>query len=243
MECEIMLMTWRFKFPIRKSLVFSVYAVGLLQLCPAQAPQNIEGAKSILQLSEAEQVDFVKSVLDQHFPDAQGDRFSILLVNRTQLVVPLIESRIEEELRGTPRSESFIDLASAMISYAGDEQALQAVNQLIQIDPKRFGAFVGRTLDSASNWRNPFDVAYRGLEMGDTISGEIGTWAESVLSLRKMQRFWAESMLGRYGKVPSESEWTSDPIAARMKSHRPENLQESVVELAKEAAARRDKRQ
>lgn len=238
-----MLITWRFKSRLRKSLVFSVYAAGLLQLCSGQTTQNLEGAKSILQLSEAEQVDFAKSVLDQHFPAEQGDRFSLLLVNRSQLVVPLIESKIEAELQSSPRSESFIDLATAMISYAGDEQALRAVNQLIQIDPKRFDSFVGRTLDSAGNWRNPFDVAYRGLEMGETISVEIGAWADSVLPLRKMQRFWAESMLGRYGKVPGESEWTSDPIAARLKSRQPENLQESVVELAKEAAARRDKRQ
>jgi hypothetical protein len=238
-----MLMTWRSKIPLRKSLALCAYFAGILQLCSAQTPPNNEGAKGILQLPEAEQVDFAKSVLDQRFPDAQGDRFSLLLVNRSQIVAPLIEAKIEQELRSSPRSESFIDRASAMISYAGDEEALRALNQLIQIDPKRFGAFVGRTLDSASNWRNPFDVAYRGLEMGETISLEIGIWADSVLPLRKMQRFWAESMLGRYGKVPGESEWTLDPIAARLKVHRPENLRENIIQLAKEAVAMREKRQ
>jgi hypothetical protein len=238
-----MLMTWCFKFRFRKSLLFLVCAAGLLQLCSAQTAPNNEGAKGILQRPEAEQRDFVKSVLEHHFPDSQGDRFSILLVNRSELVIPLIESKIELELRNSARSESFIDLASAMISYAGDEQSLRAVSQLIQIDPRRFGTFVGRTLDSASNWRNPFDVAYRGLEIGETISGEIGAWTDSVLPLRKMQRFWAESMVARYGKVPGESEWTSDPIAARLKTGRPENLRETIVGLAREAAAKRDRRQ
>ncbi|MEP6539757.1 MAG: hypothetical protein ABJF23_30790 [Bryobacteraceae bacterium] len=237
-----MRMTWCFKFHLRRNLVFVVWTASLLQSCFAQAPINNEDAKSILRLSEGDQLDFAKAVLDQHFPEIQGDKFSILLVNRSQLVVPLIESKIEEELRKNPRAESFIDLASAMISYAGDEQALKAINQLIQTDEKRFGSLVERTLSTAAHWRNPFELAYRGLEIGEAIAQRIGAWADSTLTSRRMQRIWAESMLERYGKVPDEKEWIEDPIASRLKISRPENLREGVIGFAKEATAKRENR-
>jgi hypothetical protein len=154
-----------------------------LQVCAAQTAGDAESVKGILQMSEAEQVAFAKSVLEQHFPEDEGDRFSLLLVNRSVLVVPLIESAIETELGSASRSEWFIDLASAMIAYAGDEHSVRAFSKLIRLDGSRFGPFIGRTLDNAGKWRNPFGVAYQALDLDDsTVAGYTTAWAETALT-------------------------------------------------------------
>jgi hypothetical protein len=213
-----------------------------LQVCAAQTARDAESVKGILQMSEPEQVEFAKSVLEQHFPENEGDRFSLLLVNRSALVVPLIEAKIEAELGSATRSERFIDLAAAMIAYAGDEQSVRAVSKLIRIDEKRFGPLVGRTLDNAGKWHNPFGAAYQALDLGDgTVTGYTIAWAETALTSNRMQRTWAEAMVVRYGKVPDESVWATDVIASRLKDRASPELRQSVQRFATEAQKKREK--
>jgi hypothetical protein len=220
-----------------------ICVASLLQVCVAQTAKDAETVKAILQVSEAEQVEFVKSVLEQHFPENEGDRFSLLLVNRSALVVPLIEAKIETELGSASRSDRFIDLASAIIAYAGDEHSLRAIRKLISIDEGRFGPFIGRTLDSAGKWRNSFGVAYQALAVeGGTVAGYTTTWAESVLTSERMQRVWAEALLDRYGKVPGETEWATDPIAFRLKDRASPEFHQSVLRFAAETQRKREKR-
>ena len=215
----------------------------LLQVCVAQTSKDAETIKGILQVSDAEQVAYAKTVLEQHFPENEGDKFSLLLVNRSALVVPLIESRIESELRSDLRSERFIDLASAMIAYAGDQHSLRAIRKLIGIDESRFGTFIGRTLDNAGKWGNPFGVAYQALEVGDeTVARYATAWAESALASNRMQRTWAEAMLDRYGKVPGDTEWATDPIASRLNDWASPELRQSVMRLAEDVKRKREQR-
>jgi hypothetical protein len=220
-----------------------IFAGSLLQVCVAQTAKDAETVKSILRVSEAEQVEFVKSVLEQHFPENEGDRFSLLLINRSALVVPLIESTIESELGRASRSERFIDLASTMIAYAGNEHSVRAISRLIRIDERRFGTLIGRTLDNAGKWGNPFGVAYQALDLGDgTVAGYTAAWAESALASDRMHRAWAEAMLERYGRAPSESEWAQDPIASRLKDRASPELRYSVMRFATEGQSKREKR-
>jgi hypothetical protein len=215
----------------------------LLQVCAAQTARDAESVKGILQMSEAEQVEFAKSVLEQHFPENEGDRFSLLLVNRSALVVPLIEAKIEAELASAKRSERFIDLAAAMIAYVGDEQSVRAVSKLIRIDERRFGPLVGRTLDNAGKWHNPFGAAYQALDLGDgTVPGYTIAWAETALTSNRMQRMWAEAMLVRYGKVPGDDEWAVDPIASRLSDRASPELRRTVLSLAEDAQRKRERR-
>jgi hypothetical protein len=152
----------------------------------------------------------------------------------------MVESSVEQELRRPSRSERFIDLASAMVAYAGDEQALRGVSKLMAVDEARFGPLVGRTLNNAGNWRNPFTVAYQGLAFGDeSLSQHIAGWAESALISNRMQRAWAEAMLERYGSVPDESAWDTDPIASRLRERASPELRQSVLNFAADAQARK----
>jgi hypothetical protein len=224
---------------IKNVALCSFCATCLLQLCFGQKPPSVEGASSVLQIADAEQTAFVKSVLDEQFPFTQGDKFSILLINRSELVVPLVESKIEQELRSAARSEPFINLASAMISYAGDEQALRAISKLVHIDETRFAPLIGRTLNCAASGGNPFVIAYLGIN-DETIAVEIGAWADSALSSSRMQRLWAEALVTRYGNTPANAEWARDPIASRL-ANRGEGIRNSVLTFVEQVQVGRER--
>jgi hypothetical protein len=86
-------------------------------------------------------------------------------------------------------------------------------------------------------------VAYQALDLGDgTVTGYTTAWAESALASNRMQRAWAEAMLDKYGRVPDESVWATDPIASRLKDRASPELRQSVVRLATEAQSKREKR-
>jgi hypothetical protein len=200
-------------------------------------------AWTILNLDEGEQIAFINRTMDLGFPESRADQMTMLIINRSALTLPLIEAKLEEALKSTSTLKSFVDTASEMIAYAGDEQALRSVSKLIAVDETRFGPLVGRTLDNAGNWRNPLTVAYKGLTLGDeSVSRRIAAWAESALASTRMQRAWAEAMLDRYGKVPDESVWATDPIASRLKDQASPELRQSVLRFAAEAQSKREKR-
>jgi hypothetical protein len=204
---------------------------------------QVPAARTILNRTEAEQTVFMMETIDQGFPEDRADQMTMLIINRSGLAVPLIAAKIEAALKYGTQSKHFIDIASEMISYAGDEHALRAIGKLVAVNESRFGRLVGRTLDNAGNWRNPFTVAYRGLEMGDeAVSLYTAAWAESALASERMQHVWAEAMLDRYGKVPSETEWAQDPIASRLKDRASPELRQSVVRFAAEEQRKRERR-
>jgi len=218
---------------IQSSAVLLFFAVGVIR---AQVPP----AREILALSEAEQTKFVNATAEAGFPADRADQMTMLIINRSGLVLPQLERRVEVELRSESPSNDLIAIATEMIAYAGDEQALREISKLMAIDEGRFGRLVGRTLDNSMHFRNPFTVAYRGLELGnDAVSRHTVAWLEAALASSRMQRTWAEAMLDRYGKAPSDSEFATDPIASRLKDRASPELRQSVVRLAVEALSKR----
>jgi hypothetical protein len=191
--------------------------MGVSGVSLSQTPADDSRATSVLQLSETEQRQFVESVLNRGFPEDEGDRFAILLVNRSGTVVPILGLKVQQELKKSRPSERFIDLLSEMIAYAGCEESLDAITDLIRIDEDRFGQYIGRTLDNAIKWQNPFSLAYQAFEFGDAaLTRHATAWSKSVLASDRLQRLWAKAMLDRYGNRPIESEWARDPIASRI---------------------------
>jgi hypothetical protein len=226
-----------FRMPrLRSTAALLTFLAGFIN---AQVPS----ARTILDTSEAEQMKFVNETIAAGFPGDRADQMTMLIINRSAVTLPLIAGKLEEALKSTSTPKSFVDTASEMIAYAGDEQSLRALSKLISFDERRFGWLIGRTLDNAGNWRNPFTVAYRGLEMGDeAVSRYTAAWAEAVLTSERMQRVWADAMLDRYGKVvPSETEWAQDPIASRLKDRASPELRQSVVRFAAEAQSKRQR--
>jgi hypothetical protein len=217
----------------------------LLTLCstPSLAfaqGQTDEPARKILELTDAEQVQFIEASLEEGLPESRADQTTMLVINRSSITLPLIEEKLEEALKQPAPPQTFVDTAAELIAYAGDEQALNSIVKLISIDEARFTPLVGRALTHSANWRNPFTLAYRGLQMGDeTVARCTTTWAESVLTSNRMQRAWAEAMLDRYGRVPGDSEWATDPIVFRLNDRASPELRQSVMRFATDAQTKR----
>ena len=198
--------------------------------------QAVEPARKILESTDAEQIQFINASLEQGLPDSRADQMTMLVINRSSITLPLIEEKLEEALKQQSPPQRFIDTAAELIAYAGDEQALYAIVKLIRLDEIRFARLVGRALTHSANWRNPFTLAYRGLQMGDEgVARYTTTWAEAALTSTRMQRTWAEAMAVRYGKVPDESVWSTDPIASRLNDKVSSELRQSVQRFATEA--------
>ena len=222
-------------------LLFSVLL--LMHVGLAQNETQNQGARAILRLSEAQQKEFVQRFLDERLPDRDGDKFSILLANRSDLALPILELWVEDELKRRAPDQRLIDIAGAMVAYAGDGEALLAVAKLLKVDETRFGQLVERTLDNAGNWRNPFSVAYDGLSIGDAaISRRTMQWVESALASNRMQHAWAEALLDRYRKVPGDAEWAADPIVSRLSDRASPELRRTVLGIAEDASRKRERR-
>jgi hypothetical protein len=221
----------------------TLLAVVLLASSALDGQDVVPPARTILDLSNSEQIAFIRSTMELGFPANRADQMTMLIINRSALTLPLIEAKLEKALKSTPPPKSFVETASEMIAYAGDEQALRVISKLVALDENRFGRLVGRTLANAGNWRNPFSVIYSGLEIGDeAVSRYVAAWVESALASNTMQRTWAEAMLDRYGKVPGDSEWATDPIASRLKDRASPELRRGVLRLAEDAKQRREHR-
>lgn len=87
-------------------------------------------------------------------------------------------------------------------------------------------------------------VAYQGLDYSGTdLDPLITAWISKALSAPSSpyveQRQLAEAMLDRYGGVPSESQWNTDPIISRLAPDRTRAIHDHVLDLTAEARANR----
>jgi hypothetical protein len=160
----------------------------------------------------------------------------------------------------------FIDGVALGIAYVGDEEALKQVSKLVNLDPLRFGPLIGRTLYHSKNYsksHNPFVVAYSGLgTAGPIVDRLVVEWAEKNLSVdpeeraraeeaargfgpilpppaENMKHLWAEAMVDHYGGMPTEPQWTADPIGARFPRELSQSLHSEVLRLAQKTAESR----
>jgi hypothetical protein len=216
---------------------------GVLAIGQQQTVLSPKGARAILDLTEAEQISFIEATMEGGFPEDRADEMTMLIINRSAVAVPLIAAKLEQVLNSPFPSKRFIDVASEMVAYAGDEQSLRAISKLIQLDETRFGRLIGRTIDNAGNWRNSFLVAYSAVDLGDPVVARYATeWAGSAMASTRTQRAWAEAMVARYGRVPDESVWATDPIASQLKDRAAPELRQSILRFAAEAQSKREKR-
>jgi hypothetical protein len=232
-----------------------IIACAMLPVSMAQEKKGTGPARDIGQWTDSEVETWMRSALDRGLPEELGDYMSAALKYRGAVVVPLTEKKIEEVLKSTSPATCFSDPsvdpgkfvreAVAAIRGAGDENALKAAGQLMEIDEARFGFMVGNILFNAMAYRNPFTVAYRGFAIGDpAIDSRIAEWTEALLSQnhKSTQQDWAEAMLDRYSVVPNAGQWATDPIATRLSPKVLDLVQSNVTRLAAETLEKRTKR-
>jgi len=165
-----------------------------------------------------------------------------VIINRSELTIPLILAKLEEALLTQSASARFVDTAVEMIAYAGNEESLREISRLMQIDERQFGRLVGRTLDNAANWRNPFTLAYRAFALADTsLHRHTAEWTEAALKHPSAKRLWAKAILERYGRMPGDSEWANDSIASRLKDGGSPDLRLQMDALVRQPLDQRDK--
>ena len=227
-----------------------VFVVGMAAIAAFAMPQvhAQQGlSNKILTLSDAEQVAFANSYLDLGMPVSDGNDLSYLLRNRSSLILPIIERKIEQVLRSPNPQECFstknvdtrrfVGLAAVSLAAAGDEQALREISKLLKLDEKRFDGLVDATLSGLISG-NPFVLAYKGTDMGDpALDKRIASWVDLMLAKRlpdhqnSLERRWAEVMVDRYKGVPIQSEWLRDPIVSRMNPVIVESLRKEMFRL------------
>lgn len=245
----------------RHSLLPILATLAIAAFAQAQSTSTQESyVDRINRMSEPEQTVLVKWVLDHGLP--QGQQLSalhVLIVTRSSLALPLMESKIEEVLKSPSPKDCFTNKEVdpqwvvfelwAMMAQAGDVQALREASKLLKIDEKRFDRMVSNTMSAAINRGNPFTVAYQGLDIGDpAVDKRIMAFAEEMLAKPQvdtpisMKRRWAEALLDRYGAVPAQTQWIKDPIASRLKPEVAKSLNQEVIRLAAEELAKRSRK-
>jgi hypothetical protein len=240
---------------IRRIALIAALACTTFPLSRAQEKRGLNPtARNLDQWSDADITTWMHSALDRGLPDELDDYMSAPMKYRGAIVVPLTEQKIEEILRSTSPATCFTDPAVdpgkfvreavAVITGAGDEDALKAASQLMKIDEARFGWMVGNILFNGMGYRNPFTVAYRGFAIGDPlIDSRIAVWTEAQLSQnhQSTQQDWAEAMLDRYSVVPNADQWATDPIASRLSPKVLNLIRSNVTRLAAETIEKRMK--
>jgi hypothetical protein len=216
-------------------------------------------ARRMLRSSEADQVAYFNQRLNEGLRVDEIDAIDLLILSRSSLVLPMMERKVEEVLKSrdplecftdkTVDPQRFVSVAAASIAWSGDEQALRALSKLIAIDEKRFGVFIQNTMASAETRRNPFVVAYSGLDIGDpAVDKGILAWVEEQFGnktdfwLGQLKHWWAEAMVERYGGVPLEMHWVDDPIASRINRQLADSVHDDIFRLAAEAREKQAKK-
>jgi hypothetical protein len=222
-------------------------------------PEQESLANRIPRMSEADQLSYLDRRLNEGLRPVPDDAVDVLILSRSSLVLPIMERKIEEVLKSSDPLECFtdktadpkwfVDVAALSIAWSGDEQALKEISKLIAIDGKRFGRLVRNTMLAAQNRRNPFVVAYRGLDLGDpAVDKRILAWVEEHLdtkvefALGQIHHWWAEAMVERYGGVPLEVQWVDDPIASRISRQLADSVHDEIFRLAAEARDKQAKK-
>jgi hypothetical protein len=219
----------------------------------------------LLKWSAADQAAWVNSTLDKGMPPDLGGALTILAINKSSLVLPLMEQKIEQVLQSpspaecftdkTVNPEKFVYLDAATIAYAGNDEAMRQVAKLVKLDEKRFDDLVGRTLmetESLGNPENrgdPYIVAYHALEIGEPlVEKRIHAWVQARFSekaedrVRDLRKFWAEAMVDRYNGVPTESQWATDPFVSRLNPSDEPAVHKDMLGYAIAVVERRAKR-
>jgi hypothetical protein len=228
---------------------------------PSARTQDTQESLSqrILRASEADQLAYFNLRLNQGLRPVDDDAAGSLALGRSSVFLPILERKIEEVLRsGRPQDcftdkdadpKYFVGAGASWIAAPGDEYAMKEIAKLVAIDEQRFGRLVTGVLYSAQNRRNPFAVAYKGLDIGDAkVDKRIVAWAEEELEDKtefwqgQLRHWWAEAMVEKYGEVPLEDKWAEDPIASRLDRKITDSLHDDVLRLAVEVREKQSKK-
>ena len=128
-----------------------------------------------------------------------------------------------------------------MIAYAGDEHSVRAVRKLIELmrsDSDLFGAHIGKRREVGESVRGGISSTRIGRRHRSQIHNSVGAIG---IDNESDAACLGGSDARKYGKVPGETEWATDPIAFRLKDQASQELRQSVLRFAAEAKSNEKK--
>jgi hypothetical protein len=224
------------------SVAFVLCAVDLAA-APLDRPSDTQQAS----VGRSEQQDVrarLSIVLDRDYSNQPADELLMLAIQYSDLAVPELKRRL---IANSPQSRKALAGNTAIhadaLAYVANGLAVDALCDLCSENADLFCPYLERSLDYAEGRSNPFTLAYRAIaKPGAVVQDTVIQWVNSMIGFPHFRQRLAEAMLDKYGRVPDESVWATDPIASRLKDRASPELRQSVVRLATEAQSKREKR-
>ncbi len=194
--------------------------------------------------SEQEQRDVrtrLSIVLDRDYSHQAADELLTFAIQHSDVAVPELKRRLiaySQQSRKTLAGNAAIHADA--LAYVANALAVDALCDLCAGNADLFCPYLERSLDYVEGRLNPFTLAYRAIAKPEAeVQGATIHWADSMIGFPHFRQRLAEAMLERYGKVPGETEWATDPIASRLKDRASPDLRQSVVRFVTEAQRKR----
>jgi hypothetical protein len=180
-------------------------------------------------------------LLDRDYSRQSADELLTFAIQHSDIAVPELKRRLSaysQQSRKTLTGNA--GLHADALAYMANALAVDALCDLCAGNADLFCPYLERSLDYAEGRSNPFTLAYHTVAKPEAVvQGATIHWADSMIGFPHFRQRLAEAMLDRYGKVPGDSEWATDPIASRLKDRASTELRQSVVRLAVEAQNKR----
>lgn len=158
----------------------------------AVAVQVLTGQESTTMPNEAT---FRKAVQDA-LPLDQMNSATLFVLNHDEIAVPILVAEIKAKWNDAGAAD-FVRRAAALIVYAANQHALDAVADLCLTDEKRFSPLVGRLLDHAINREREYEIAYYAVENHPNLREIVARWVEESLSFSLADLALAKELVKR----------------------------------------------
>jgi hypothetical protein len=182
--------------------------------------------------------------LDRDYGNQPADDLLMLAIQHSDFAVPELKRRLiahSQQSRKALAGQSAIHVDA--LAYVANALAVDALCDLCAETADLFCPYLERSLDYAEGRLNPFTLAYRAIAKPEAaVQRATIHWADSMVGFPHFRQRFAEAMLDKYGKVPDESVWATDPIASRLKDRASPALRQSVLRFAAEAQKQRQQR-
>jgi hypothetical protein len=186
----------------------------------------------------------VTTALERDYWNQPTDELLMLAIQHSEVAVPELKRWLRAYNQKAPKKlEGNPAIHADALAYVANALAVDALSDLCIENPSLFCPYLQRTFDYAEGRMNPFTLAYLVIARPETVVQETAIrWANSMIGFAHFQQRLGEAILDKYGKVPSDSEWATDPLSSRLKSEVSSELRQRVLHYAAEAERKRERK-
>jgi hypothetical protein len=169
--------------------------------------------RRLLGLSETQVDELIQRAVNERVSPRFVDALTILLLNREELVLPKIVSRLRSALTDNTKPGDLVMRLEELLAYIGSPASLDALLSLETGYAARVERLLPIMLSQAVGRRNPFDLAYRVMDRGSKEAKQnVAQWVYENASRGHNYRDWAETLFLRSEGHVTASALAVDPI-------------------------------